>query len=1213
MTDLPVVPTRRRRTWVTVGIAALVLLAGIAALATMLIDTDAVRHKVERRVSAVIGGDARYGSIALGLLPRPRASIRGLHFSVPDVVEGRAALVDVQLALLPLLAGDVRIRQVRIEQPELAVQFATGDSSDPWSAYRTTLTPVVDALVREAQGLSLEISSGKLDVMQQGRRIVALSDVAGTAEVSADAVLATVSAASDQWRSAQASLSVAPGTLAASAKLKVAGLDAGPSLAPLLAGSTFRMQPGPMDGTLDVTTDGRSSVRGSLTVTAPRVSLSRAERSFNLGATGFTMDFSRDATTLALAWKDFHAGDLLSGASGLLRARADGSAPVVELQVRDVDLARAREAVLALIGQTAAARAWITPVSAGTMKELVLRAAADDFAALGQLRSIRAEAGVDKLAAELPAAGVAVRNMSGRLVLEEGRLQATGLAGIIGKSSLRDGALTMTFAPVLMLQGLAGGFDADLGEVLAVARQLYRHRPDKDKALSAIESLQGRVSGSVAYGVQRDKPHLALKTTTIRAGARLRNVPFPLEVSQGAVDYTSDRLMVRGLAGSAGRSRLQGITAEIMFGGAPAVRAASGSFSLAFDELYPWLASLDLLREPLKGLSALAGDAEVDLKRLSGILAKPDALDFEAAVRPKNLRISGKALPGTLTLVAGMVDATPRNMRLDRLAVSLLDAKAVLSGAAGDYALPTRKLQLAWGEGLAGPQSLEWMYARWQLPQRLMLRAPVALPSGKFEWKGGEAGTLVAQGNAGLAGGTQAGFDVAWQPGRVDLRHLTLKDADSDATLAFRQAPAAVETAFRGQISNRSIERILAHAPPARGSVEGDFQAVINLHEPRRSTATGKLEGEGIDIFERWGFPVVIDRFRVEAADDSLQLRDSSLRLSGQNLALSGSVRRSASAFVIDARANADQLDLRKIMQSIPRSDAVRRKPAGSWDLPFEGKVAVTAGSLAYEGHTLRQVDGVVTLAANRIVAEAKDAQWCDVKLPFTAVFVPDRIEVSAQPSARGADVGRTLSCLAGKPLAVTGTYDLDAQLSASGQGSMLLKAARGDFRLEARAGRISGAQALDRTLALDEVAGRMETAKAQAKSGSFDYDRITAAGRLESGRLHLDNAAIDSQSLGVTLTGEIGLADQSLAMQGLVAPLDKMNRVVRRVPIVGGVLGASIVVVPVSVTGSFQDPKVKVLEAAAVGATLINLMATTFKAPIQLLDSAMGKAGTPP
>ena len=313
-----------------------------------------------------------------------------------------------------------------------------------------------------------------------------------------------------------------------------------------------------------------------------------------------------------------------------------------------------------------------------------------------------------------------------------------------------------------------------------------------------------------------------------------------------------------------------------------------------------------------------------------------------------------------------------------------------------------------------------------------------------------------------------------------------MKDADSDLVFRLKWGPAVAEGGFTGRLDHRTLVGILAEPPPIRALLQGDFRAALDLREPQRSTATGRLEGEGIDIFERWGFPVVIDRFRMEATGEALQLHDSSLKVSGQAIGLSGTAQRAKDAFAIDARVVADKLDVQRILDSLPRGDASRRPFGGGWDLPVGGRVAISAGSVTFGTHVLQQVAALVSLGPKRIVAEVTDARLCGVTLPFTAVFVPGRVEVNTQLKARGAELGQTLSCLAGEHLAVTGTYDLDAEFSASGRGDALLQAARGSFRFAARNGRIQRAVAVSRALDVDEVATRTRARSSELMAGGL-------------------------------------------------------------------------------------------------------------------------------
>jgi hypothetical protein len=279
-----------------------------------------------------------------------------------------------------------------------------------------------------------------------------------------------------------------------------------------------------------------------------------------------------------------------------------------------------------------------------------------------------------------------------------------------------------------------------------------------------------------------------------------------------------------------------------------------------------------------------------------------------------------------------------------------------------------------------------------------------------------------------------------------------------------------------------------------------------------------------------------------------------------------------------------------------------------AWNLPVEGRVAIAATSVAYDGRLFKPMTAIVQLAPNSVIVDATDMRLCGIAIPFTATLTPGSVAVMARGTARNQALADTVSCLWGDNLAATGTFGLDVELSASAPPAELLRAARGSFRVAARSGQIHRSNALSRALAVDEVAARTRTNHADMLARGLEYREITAAGSLEASRVRLERGMLDSPSLGITVSGEVDIGDESLELQGLVAPLDGFHRVIRRVPVLGWVLGAPLVVVPVSITGRITDPEAKVLPAAAVGATLVNLMSTTLLVPVRLFDPAAGR-----
>ena len=126
------------------------------------------------------------------------------------------------------------------------------------------------------------------------------------------------------------------------------------------------MAQGEIDAVLDAGTDGRASVRGTLTAAAPGMTLTRGARTLDLGAVRAALDAQRDETALTVSVRELKAGDLVPAATGTLRAKPDGTAPAVEMQVPALDLARLRAALAALAGDLDAVQAALAFVPTGT-------------------------------------------------------------------------------------------------------------------------------------------------------------------------------------------------------------------------------------------------------------------------------------------------------------------------------------------------------------------------------------------------------------------------------------------------------------------------------------------------------------------------------------------------------------------------------------------------------------------------------------------------------------------------------------------------------------------------------------------------------------------------------------------------------------------------------------------------------------------------------
>jgi len=95
----------------------------------------------------------------------------------------------------------------------------------------------------------------------------------------------------------------------------------------------------------------------------------------------------------------------------------------------------------------------------------------------------------------------------------------------------------------------------------------------------------------------------------------------------------------------------------------------------------------------------------------------------------------------------------------------------------------------------------------------------------------------------------------------------------------------------------------------------------------------------------------------------------------------------------------------------------------------------------------------------------------------------------------------------------------------------------------------------------------------------------------------------VDAPSMGIAATGEVDFIRREEDLKVLVSPFGTVDAVVRKIPVVGYILGGTLVTIPVAVRGDINDPKVTPLEPAAVGEELLGIVGRTLKAPVHIIS----------
>ncbi|MGH8648340.1 MAG: AsmA-like C-terminal domain-containing protein, partial [Burkholderiales bacterium] len=414
-----------------------------------------------------------------------------------------------------------------------------------------------------------------------------------------------------------------------------------------------------------------------------------------------------------------------------------------------------------------------------------------------------------------------------------------------------------------------------------------------------------------------------------------------------------------------------------------------------------------------------------------------------------------------------------------------------------------------------------------------------------------------------------------------------------------------------------SIAAVLKRAIMPAGSVAGDLHFTIDREHPQRTLAAGHLKGEGLDLTGLIGQSLKLERIDLAGDETALNVREAAVEWAGQRATLRGELKRGASGPVIDARLDSPGINLDALLNAESKADAdVRPKPAAGagdaasriWPLPVTGRIAVRADSVQRRGYTIAPVAATLLLEERRAHLDLEQARWCGISLPLTFEATPQGNSASVRIAAQKQQLEQTAHCLSGEGVQITGLFDLDANVSSRGTLAEFQKNLQGTVRADVRDGKVMKFAALGNILSMTNVASLMKPDGPRLDDQGFPYRALTVAGHFENGRFLVEESSFQSDALGLAATGWISTTDYSSRLTVLVAPFSRVDELVRKVPLVGYIVGGTFTSVPVGVSGDIRDPVVVLLGPRAVTSELVGIFERTLKLPVKLITPAETK-----
>ncbi len=793
-------------------------------------------------------------------------------------------------------------------------------------------------------------------------------------------------------------------------------------------------------------------------------------------------------------------------------------------------------------------------------------------------------------------AGVKLAQLPWRLSVHAAQVTASGehvhvkgLRGAVGESTVTDAAAQIDL-------GKAPRLSAASGRAMVKLEQwfpwLQAQLPLKDLAA---------ISGTVEVDLKRlalrfDRPaelDFEAVATPRKVSATLAALPEPVRLAGGAIHADRKRVRIAGLAGAIGASTFEGVAAEIDLGKAPGVSAASGRATIKLEQWFPWLQG----KLPLEDVAALSGSLDVALNRMALRFDRPAEADYDAVATGRQVSATLKALPGPLRVASGSVRFGPQIARYEKMALAMLDARVLLSGTFAAAAKGPR-IELALEQGELGEKAARWALELASVPPRLEPRTPLRFAARRIAWAPEEP--LEVDARIDFDRGPALAAALAWGPGLLEVHRLTIKDARSDAVLGATVAGDRIDTRFSGTLHGHSIPAMLRQPLPAdSGTAQGDMRVTIDRKRPERTTAEGRLRIAALDLSWLAGKKALIERAEILAEGTGGRITGARFGWEDQFFELRGEGRRTAQGTVIDGRIESAGVMLERLLP--PRDpNAPREKSSALWPLPVSGRVELRSGFVQYKDYRIEPFDGILSLEPKRARLEVKEARMCGVSFPMEVEAEPEQSSAAAHITIKNEPLERTLHCLTGGNVQITGNVDLKAELRTQGQRPHLVRGLTGTVEAEMRKGRVKKFALLGNILSFRGIASLSEI-----KEEGFPYRTMTAKGRFEGGQFLVEESFFDSDAVRLAAHGKVDLLGANSQLNVLVGLLTRVDRITGAIPIIGDIFGGSMTALPMAVHGDIRDPIIVPLGPRAITNQLLGIFERTLKLPGKLVVPA--------
>lgn len=734
--------------------------------------------------------------------------------------------------------------------------------------------------------------------------------------------------------------------------------------------------------------------------------------------------------------------------------------------------------------------------------------------------------------------------------------------------------------------------------------------------MKELSSLQGTfvITSMQGQGLISEPGKLRMRMTGEARKIELTSPRLPAPVAVNYSFVVEDNLVeITDLSARMGSSSLSQVSALLTGRNDPVLELRSGRAAINITEIFEWRTWHPALEHLLQGVDTLSGKFTLTALTINGHLYRPEAWRITAQGALDRIVVQSPLLPGQVGLVKGTFSYVPDKLSFSLKEATILDSTLTGIAVVSNITTTVSAIDVTLN-GSSGKKTVDWAYENLKLPPELMVKTPLALSDAHLVWQR-EKGVSFS-GMASVSDGPKFDLDLSQQGADLAIHRLSIRDQETKAVLTLNWQKQAADFSFSGLLAESTLSRIFEQGTFGSGTMQGELHSLVRIDEPLKSRIRGNLMGS--ELFIPWGMPIptTVNKFVLHAEGDVLTVDSANVTWGKNHYDLTGAVTTSDEGLASSMTLSADGIDIDTIQQALQQAGKKDVAPTidqkakvRSFPLPpYKSEFTADSAYVKFGRFTLAPAHAVMTVEPGRVGMEFSNTRTCGISLAGAAIMSGQTMSFTFTPSAKAEPLGPTIDCLTGKELQITGDYDLTANIQSHGTGTELLSSLEGRVDFKARKGKIYRYPTLQKILSVLSVLEIFRGRVPEIGGSGFPYSSMALRGNIHQGVFTVEKAYIGGQSLDIIAEGEVDLGKQKIDVVVLVAPFSTINWYIRKTPILGTIMGGTLISIPTRVSGDLSDPDVVFLSPTAVGSRILNLLKNIIKVPITIISPILPK-----